>query len=304
MSDEGRTTVGAAGLRSDHRVGFFERQPFLIESIVTFVLPALRAGQMGVVATTPEQHEQITRVLAASGLDVDASLKRGDFLQVTPDDALAELMVDGEIDPGRFRAFAGALLAIADERDCEIRITGDLASQLWRRGDPAGALVLESLWNTLPDAHPFEMLCMYPTWLFDSDAVTEDFVALCELHTDVIPDESYSHLADPVERRREIARLQQQHRAARHDTRRLVAANARLEADMDRSRTHAAELERQWGRAIESRDVIGQAKGVLMTRFHVDADTAFHMLRGASSRSNLKVHDVARTVVRQGPNQT
>jgi hypothetical protein len=49
-------------------------------------------------------------------------------------------------------------------------------------------------------------------------------------------------------------------------------------------------------RAIESRDIIGQAKGILMNRRGVDADEAFAILRRVSQDLNVKLADLARTV--------
>lgn len=45
--------------------------------------------------------------------------------------------------------------------------------------------------------------------------------------------------------------------------------------------------------AIENRDVIGQAKGLLMARRNVTGDEAFELLRGASQRLNIKLVEVA-----------
>jgi GAF domain-containing protein len=50
-------------------------------------------------------------------------------------------------------------------------------------------------------------------------------------------------------------------------------------------------------RAMESRAVIEQAKGVLMAQRRVDADEAFEILRDASQRYNRKVRDIAAGIV-------
>ena len=50
-------------------------------------------------------------------------------------------------------------------------------------------------------------------------------------------------------------------------------------------------------RAVESRDLIGQAKGILMVRQQVGSEEAFAILRRASQRSNRKLRDVAAQVV-------
>jgi hypothetical protein len=53
---------------------------------------------------------------------------------------------------------------------------------------------------------------------------------------------------------------------------------------------HAAQMEK----ALGTRDMIGQAKGILMERFDVDDDRAFQMLVRASQDTNVKLADVAR----------
>ncbi|MFA9446069.1 ANTAR domain-containing protein [Egicoccus sp. AB-alg6-2] len=49
--------------------------------------------------------------------------------------------------------------------------------------------------------------------------------------------------------------------------------------------------------ALASRAVIEQAKGVLMAREQIDADTAFAWLREASMTSNRKLRSIAQDLV-------
>jgi transcriptional regulator with GAF, ATPase, and Fis domain len=49
--------------------------------------------------------------------------------------------------------------------------------------------------------------------------------------------------------------------------------------------------------ALRTRDIIGQAKGMLMARTDVDEDGAFRMLVSASQRMNVKLAEVARRLV-------
>ncbi|MFD4668495.1 ANTAR domain-containing protein [Lentzea sp. NPDC058450] len=53
----------------------------------------------------------------------------------------------------------------------------------------------------------------------------------------------------------------------------------------------------QLRQAIDSRDVIGQAKGILMNRQGIDADEAFALLRRTSQDLNVKLVEVATTIV-------
>ena len=64
---------------------------------------------------------------------------------------------------------------------------------------------------------------------------------------------------------------------------------------------NAGRRESQWHSALVSRDLIGQAKGMLMERFSVGADQAFQMLVTLSQDSNTPVAKVAERIVHLGP---
>jgi hypothetical protein len=53
-------------------------------------------------------------------------------------------------------------------------------------------------------------------------------------------------------------------------------------------------------RAMSTRDVIGQAKGILMERQHLSAGAAFDVLRKASQRQNRKLSDIAEYLAETG----
>lgn len=52
--------------------------------------------------------------------------------------------------------------------------------------------------------------------------------------------------------------------------------------------------------AILTRDVLGQAKGILMATRHVDADAAFDLLIKASQNQNIKLRTIAEIVAQTG----
>jgi GAF domain-containing protein len=66
---------------------------------------------------------------------------------------------------------------------------------------------------------------------------------------------------------------------------------------------HAAQLRDQEDltdqlqRAIDSRDLIGQAKGIVMAHRQVDAGQAFSLLRVGSQSRNVKLRDIAQAVI-------
>lgn len=65
---------------------------------------------------------------------------------------------------------------------------------------------------------------------------------------------------------------------------------------LEREQALVAETE-QLRRAIETRDTIGQAKGIVMERFNIDAVAAFNLLKKLSQQTNIRLHDIARKLI-------
>jgi GAF domain-containing protein len=71
--------------------------------------------------------------------------------------------------------------------------------------------------------------------------------------------------------------------------------------------THAAtaliadDVRLQFQSGLASRDIIGQAKGMIMERFNVDAVRAFELLIRLSQNSNTRLAKVAEEIVSRGP---
>lgn len=75
------------------------------------------------------------------------------------------------------------------------------------------------------------------------------------------------------------------------------AAVAAIFADHAAVAIAAAHTELGLRRAIDARHVIGQAQGILMERFGIDADRAFSVLRRYSQDKNIRLRAVAETLV-------
>ena len=59
----------------------------------------------------------------------------------------------------------------------------------------------------------------------------------------------------------------------------------------------ASDKENQFESALASRDVIGQAKGIVMERFKIDAQRAFALLANLSQDSNMPLRQIAQRMV-------
>ena len=80
----------------------------------------------------------------------------------------------------------------------------------------------------------------------------------------------------------------------------VLAAYLSVAAGLDQDRTDLRRREAALHRALSTRDVIGQAKGILMERRRIPAGQAFDILRRASQRLNLRLHEVAARLTETG----
>jgi hypothetical protein len=76
-----------------------------------------------------------------------------------------------------------------------------------------------------------------------------------------------------------------------------LARHASVLLDTAATVSSATSTNEQLHQALLSRDLIGQAKGILMERRGISADEAFDTLRRASQSLNVKLRQVAETLV-------
>jgi AmiR/NasT family two-component response regulator len=62
---------------------------------------------------------------------------------------------------------------------------------------------------------------------------------------------------------------------------------------------NSARRDEQFKQALASRDIIGQAKGMIMERYSVDAVQAFALLRKLSQDSNVPLIEIATDLTRK-----
>jgi hypothetical protein len=80
----------------------------------------------------------------------------------------------------------------------------------------------------------------------------------------------------------------------------ILAAHASVAARAVEERNSLQSLGRDLQQALLSRDVIGQAKGILAERLKINPEDAFDLLRRSSQHLNVKLQEVARELAETG----
>jgi ANTAR domain/GAF domain len=80
----------------------------------------------------------------------------------------------------------------------------------------------------------------------------------------------------------------------------LFATLARLALDSAEERAFEEKRAINLAEALRTRELIGQAQGILMERERITGDQAFDVLRRASQHMNIKLREVAETLIETG----
>jgi excisionase family DNA binding protein len=194
---------------ADHFVLFYEADSFLVDGVVDFIGPALKAGERAIVVATPEHRACIEAALLGDGIDVPKAVSDGTYVSVDAAHTLSRFLIEDVPDPARFEAVLHGLLRGSARSAGRPRIFGEMVALLVADDKPEGALALEALWNWQSKKHPFALMCAYPMQQLGGQTLTSVLVDVCSEHSTVVPTESYSVLDTSDSRLRAIAALQQ-----------------------------------------------------------------------------------------------
>ena len=222
---------------SEHFVQFYETDEFLLDAVSGFIGAGLGASAACIVIATKAHREGLEERLQATGLDLATASTRGTYLALDAGETLAMFMVEGLPEPARFAEVVGSLIQRAVKGRRRVRIFGEMVAQLWTEGNQVAAIRLEALWNELHHTtHSFSLFCAYPMHGFAGEGDGEQFTEICQQHSHVIPDESYTLLASPDERLRAITLLQQKATTLEAEIAERQAAEERLRISENRYR--------------------------------------------------------------------
>ncbi len=175
--------------QNHHQVFFYDAHDELVLAVTDHVAAGLAEGETALVIATADHLAAIDVALFERGVDVSRARLSSRYLTLDAAATLDSFSVDGSPEADRFATVIGGLLD-AVPAGSAVRAFGEMVALLWDRGDVAGAMALESLWNDLAEDRHFSLLCGYPSTALHS-AQLDDVRQVCHLHSAVLPPSRY-----------------------------------------------------------------------------------------------------------------
>src|SRR4029077_11153632 len=127
-----------------HEVQFYVDDTVFLDSLARFIGVALKAGGAAIAVTTESPRDSLVLRLKAQGLDVDAAIQQGTYVQLDPTKTLSTFMVNGMPDAARFFASVGDLIKAAAKaatgESSRVVACGECSPVLWAEGKADAAI--------------------------------------------------------------------------------------------------------------------------------------------------------------------
>src|SRR6185437_9454257 len=171
-----------------HGGQFYYSESVMSEALSAHIGSALRQGNSAIVVATESHRKALQQLLR--GIDISGAVKEGRYAELDAAEALAEFMVAGVPDKGKFQSTIGALVGRIQALTApgkELVVFGEMVALLWTEGKRDATVRLEELWNELAELYSFNLLCGYPSQAFAEMEHKQLFFNICGEHTHVNP---------------------------------------------------------------------------------------------------------------------
>jgi hypothetical protein len=167
-----------------HLVQFYSGTHRLAESLSSIFADSLMRGETVVVLATRDHRDALDCALSDAGVNLAAEYRSGRYVPVDAEQTLTRFMTPMGPDPDLFHSAVGSTIEKAHRRTGSVNAYGEIVGVLAERGDLAGALELETLWDGVLRRHPFRLLCGYPREIVGN--VSPAFDSICAAHDAVL----------------------------------------------------------------------------------------------------------------------
>jgi hypothetical protein len=168
----------------EHLVHFYDEESVLLNSLETFILHGLMAGEGVVVIALPGHRTSLEFRLAGHGLNLDKLVRSEQLVMLDAETTLASFMHAGMPSEMLFEEKLGGLLNRVRAHHHTVRAFGEMVGILWQQGNKAATLRLEKLWHAYCSRERLMLYCAYPRAAFASER--EALEKICATHSRVI----------------------------------------------------------------------------------------------------------------------
>jgi hypothetical protein len=168
----------------EHLVHFFQDTTVFLNSLESFILHGLMAGDGVVVIARPGHRRSLEFRLAAHGLNLEKLATNEQLVLLDAESTLASFMRDGMPDEVAFEQTLGGLLNQVRSRHQAVRAFGEMVGLLWEQENRAATFRLEELWHDYCRRERLMLYCAYPSAAFAADAASRE--RICTLHSHCI----------------------------------------------------------------------------------------------------------------------
>ena len=184
----------------DHIVQLYQDREFLNRAVCRYARAGL-ANEEGIILFATDAHwSAFRRRLEAEGVDVHAAQERGQLTVVDADELLPRFMRGAMPDPPVFKGVFSDVVrqARASGGYEQVRVWGEMVDVLWERGEVAGSMNLEDLFDQLAKKVEISIFCSFLMDNFNGDVHSHMLPRLGTNHSHLIPVEDYGRLERAV----------------------------------------------------------------------------------------------------------
>ena len=172
-----------------HEVQLYFDDAVFLDTFAHFITVALKAGDAAIAVITESHREGLVQRLKAQGLDVDAAIHEGRYIQLDVAKTLATFMVYDMPDAARFVEVVGGLIEAAaraaKREDGRVVACGECSPFLWTQGKPDAAIRTEQLWDQAGKTFGVDILCAYALSSFHGEEDEHVLECICAEHSAV-----------------------------------------------------------------------------------------------------------------------
>jgi DNA-binding NarL/FixJ family response regulator len=188
---KGYELADTAGEKLPHRheVQFYSDGAVFLDTFAHFIAVALKAGDAAIAVFNESHRDGLVLRLKAQGLDVDAAIQEGRYIQLDAAKTLSTFMVYDMPDAARFVAVVGGLFEAAAKavkrQHRRVVACGECSPFLWAQGKPDAAIRVEQLWDEVAKTFGVDTLCGYALSSFHGEEDEHVFQRICAEHSAV-----------------------------------------------------------------------------------------------------------------------